>query len=146
VEEKEDEDMWEPWEKRKDNKHKNNSAEHLKHTPQGKSSQLDVGEKTAKQKKKNKKISLEVENPKSKDSKENIVERLIAKNGSKYLVKWVNQPEDENTWEQKSIIPKHFLKVRHIQTTLISIFVFQYYERDLSRLGSLPPKLKSDLF
>ena len=146
MEEKEDEDMWEPGEKKKDNKQKNDSAEHLKYTPQRKSSQLNVGEKTAKQKMKNKKLSLEVEKPKSKDSKEKIVERLIAKNGSKYLVKWANLPEDENTWEQKSIIPKHFLKVRNIRPTLISIFVFQYYERDLSRLGSLPPKLKSDLF
>merc|ERR1719206_725893 len=70
VEEKEDEDMWEPGEKKKDNK------QHLKYTPQRKSSQLNVGEKTAKQKMKNKKLSLEVEQPKSKDPKEKVVERL----------------------------------------------------------------------
>ena len=138
--------MWEPGEKKKDIKQKNDSTDSFKYTTKMKSPQIDVGKKTIEQKKKNKKLSLEVVTPKPKDPKEKTVERLIAKNGSKYLVKWINLPEDENTWEQKSTIPKQFLKVKDICITFILFLIFQYYERDLSRLGSLPPKLKSDLF
>ena len=38
-------------------------------------------------------------------------ERLISKNGTKYLVKWLKQSEDENTREHKPVIPKHMLKL-----------------------------------
>ena len=40
------------------------------------------------------------------------VEALMEKKGSKYLVKWENFPEDQNTWEPKSSIPALILKVR----------------------------------
>jgi len=92
---------------------------------------VEATDKSPKQKKTKKKQSIEKAKPKPKDPKEKVIERLISKNGSKYLVKWVNLSDEENTWEQKSTIPKHLLK---------------FYERDLSRLGSLPPKFKSDLF
>ena len=40
------------------------------------------------------------------------IEALMEKKGSKYLVKWENFPEDQNTWEPKSSIPALILKVR----------------------------------
>ena len=40
------------------------------------------------------------------------IEALMEKKGSKYLVKWENFPEDQNTWEPKSSIPDLILKVR----------------------------------
>merc|ERR1711892_939025 len=52
------------------------------------------------------------------------VEALIEKKGSKYLVKWENFAEDQNTWEPKSSIPD---------------FILQYYEADLTRLGGPAP-------
>ena len=39
------------------------------------------------------------------------VEALLEKKGSKYLVKWENYPEDQNSWEPKSSIPDFILKV-----------------------------------
>ena len=39
------------------------------------------------------------------------VEALLEKKGSKYLVKWENYPEDQNSWEPKSSIPDYILKV-----------------------------------
>ena len=39
------------------------------------------------------------------------VEALMEKKGSKYLVKWENYPEDQNSWEPKSSIPDSILKV-----------------------------------
>ena len=56
-------------------------------------------------------MSLEDPAPKPKDPNAKAIERLLGKNGAKYLVKWVNLSEDENTWEQKSAIPKQLLKV-----------------------------------
>ena len=50
-----------------------------------------------------------------------IIEYLKEKKGNKYLVKWENRHENENSWESKSRIPQN---------------VLQYYEEDLSRLGS----------
>ena len=40
-----------------------------------------------------------------------IIESLIKKNGSKFLVKWENYPEDQSTWEPKASIPEFILKV-----------------------------------
>ena len=42
-----------------------------------------------------------------------IIESLVKKSGSKYLVKWENYPADENTWEHKTSIPKFILKVNN---------------------------------
>jgi len=53
-----------------------------------------------------------------------IIESLIEKKGSKYLVKWENWPSDQNTWEPKASIPE---------------FIIKFYEEDLTRLGSPAP-------
>jgi len=53
-----------------------------------------------------------------------IVEALLEKKGSKFLVKWENYSEDWNSWEPRSGLPS---------------FIIKYYEEDLSRLGSPAP-------
>jgi len=53
-----------------------------------------------------------------------IIESLTKKNGSKYLVKWENYPEDQSTWEPKASIPQ---------------FILKYYEEDLTKLGTPAP-------
>merc|ERR1712013_512334 len=53
-----------------------------------------------------------------------IVEALIEKKGSRYLVKWENYAADQNTWEPRASIPP---------------FILKYYEQDLSRLGTSAP-------
>jgi len=53
-----------------------------------------------------------------------IIEMLKEKQGNKYLVKWENYGEEENTWEPKSSIPDHIIK---------------YYEENLTRLGTAAP-------
>lgn len=53
-----------------------------------------------------------------------IIESLIKKSGSQYLVKWENYPADQNTWEPKASIPG---------------FILKFYEEDLSKLGSPAP-------
>jgi hypothetical protein len=40
-----------------------------------------------------------------------IIESLLKKNGSKFLVKWENYSEEYNTWEPKSSIPDFIVKV-----------------------------------
>ena len=60
-------------------------------------------------KRKRKKLSLEDAKPNDPNAK--VIERLMAKNGPKYLVKWLKQSEDENTREHKPVIPKHMLKL-----------------------------------
>ena len=34
----------------------------------------------------------------------------MEKKGSKYLVKWENYPEEQNTWEPRSAIPKEIIE------------------------------------
>ena len=41
-----------------------------------------------------------------------IIESLIEKKGSQFLVKWENYPDEENTWEPRSSIPDYVLQVR----------------------------------
>jgi len=68
-----------------------------------------------------------VEKKKKPATKQNDVyniETLIEKKGSKYLVKWENYPEDQNTWEPRSSIPA---------------FILKHYEEDPSRLGKAAP-------
>ena len=48
------------------------------------------------------------------------VEALLEKKGSKYLVKWENYPEDQNSWEPKSSIPDYILKVNKKKVNLAS--------------------------
>ena len=96
-----------------------------------------------KEKKKDKKC-----NQKSVPTENNIktVESLLMKNGSKYLVKWKNYSDDENTWEHKTSLPKFVLKVNIYKVVflLIFTFIFQFYEEDLTRLGSLAPTQKTE--
>ena len=39
------------------------------------------------------------------------IESLVERKGSKYLVKWENFPESQNTWEPRMSIPPSILKV-----------------------------------
>ena len=43
------------------------------------------------------------------------IEALVERKGSKYLVKWENFPEDQNTWEPKSSIPAFIRKVKQLK-------------------------------
>ena len=59
-----------------------------------------------------------------------IIESLVKKNGSKYLVKWENYPADENTWEPKASIPKFILKVNgHSWVLNVNFFIFSFMKR-----------------
>ena len=73
----------------------------------------------------NKKIKIKGKNPinyggqivKSKTEKASqkteelyLIEKLLKKKGSKYLVKWKNYPEEQNTWEPQSNIPEAIIK------------------------------------
>ena len=126
------------------------STDSFKYTPMEKGKQDEFKEIKPTPKRKSKKLSLEDAKPNDPNAK--AIERLMAKNGPKYLVKWLKQSEDENTWEHKSAIPKHILKVEQIILffkdflTNHFFFFFQYYERDLSRLGTSPPAMDSDMF
>ena len=40
-----------------------------------------------------------------------IIESLLKKNGSKFLVKWENYSDEYNSWEPKSSIPANIVKV-----------------------------------
>ena len=55
-----------------------------------------------------------------------IIESLIEKNGSKYLVKWENYSSDQNTWEPKSSIPAFILKVGGIKEKSTHIKMFSF--------------------
>jgi len=56
-----------------------------------------------------------------------IIESLLEKKGSKFLVKWENYSKDESTWEPKSSIPAYIVK---------------FYEEDQSRLGTPAPAVE----
>jgi len=73
---------------------------------------------------KNQKSDLKFQVRKSGKTGVYIIEYLKEKKGNKYLVKWENRHEIENSWEFKNKIPSS---------------VLQYYEEDLRRLGSPVP-------
>jgi len=52
------------------------------------------------------------------------IESLVKKKGNKYLVKWENYGEDQNTWEPESSIPS---------------FILQFYKDDPKRFGTKAP-------
>jgi len=58
------------------------------------------------------------------EEEEFIVESLLEKKGSKFLVKWEQYSAEWNSWEPKSGLPE---------------FIVKYYEEDLARLGSPAP-------
>merc|ERR1711915_855219 len=61
---------------------------------------------------------------KSTTEEEYVVESLLDKQGSEYLVKWENYPTNQSTWEPRDRIPDTIL---------------EYYEANLSRLGKPMP-------
>jgi len=61
---------------------------------------------------------------KSTTEEEYVVESLLDKQGSEYLVKWENYPTNQSTWEPRDRIPDTIL---------------EYYEANLSRLGKPIP-------
>ena len=79
----------------------------------GTTKDTESGKKNTQSKKKNTKLIQEDTKTLHKDTNVKTVERLLAKNGWKYLVKWANLSDDENTWEHKTAIPKHILNVRN---------------------------------
>merc|ERR550519_2342072 len=92
---------------------------------------VEKSEKT--DRKPNKKQETEVSKSKKKDknaaAKEEelyIIEKLLKKQGGKYLVKWETYTAKYNTWEPRSSIPGSILK---------------FYEEDLSRLGKPVPSV-----
>ena len=95
--EDEDDDIWEPEESDKVNT--------------GKEKERPLKKRERKQNRRGKKLKLEDFKPKPQKGK--TIERLTAKNGLKYLVKWTNLSDDENTWEPKSAIPKYILTVKY---------------------------------
>ena len=52
-------------------------------------------------------------NKTEENEEEKTIELLLAKDGGKYLVKWKNFSNDENTWEHRTAIPKRILNVRN---------------------------------
>merc|ERR1719233_880772 len=111
--EDEDDEVWEPEEIIKENSDK------------GKEKKLS--RRNTKQRRR-RKLRLEDFKPRPREEIKKRIECLMARNNQKYLVKWENLPDDENTWEPKSSIPKNVLK---------------YYERDMSLLGTSPSTLDS---
>jgi len=75
--------------------------------------------KKIKEKNKVKKLKKEL-----KEEEVYIIESLMKKNGSRYLVKWENYSEEHNTWEPRSSIPAH---------------IIQFYEDDVTRFGTPAP-------
>ena len=49
------------------------------------------------------------------------IESLVAKKGSKYLVKWENFPHDQNTWEPRSAIPPFIVKVSDVIVVVVFV-------------------------
>jgi len=73
-------------------------------------------------KRKKQKVKVEEKNDTEEDVY--IIESLKERSGNKFLVKWENYPEEENTWEPRSSIPDYILK---------------FYEEDPKRLGKPAP-------
>lgn len=73
------------------------------------------------------------------------IESLVAKKGSKYLVKWENFPHDQNTWEPRSAIPPFIVKVSNVILTklfctlsyVICKWIFSH-NFSVLRAGSVP--------
>ena len=101
------------------------STESFKYIPVGKEKHDEFKDTKPKPKRRSKKLSLEDTKPKDPNAKG--IERLIAKNGPKYLVKWLKQSEDENTWEHKSAIPKDMLKVDKISLFPVNCSPLKHY-------------------
>jgi len=108
-----DDDNWEP-DATKDVSNEKPQTNHEK-VPK----KVDTKGKNKQRKQKENKVGSDENNGKT-------IEALMMKNGSKYLIKWKNVSDDENTWEHKTSIPKNVLK---------------FYENDLARLGTPAPNI-----
>ena len=97
--------MWEPEENIKENYYKEKEKKLKKRNTKHK---------------RRKKLTLDDFKPKPRYVTKRRIECLMARNNQKYLVKWENLLDDENTWEHKSSIPKNILKVRYY----ISVKIF----------------------
>ena len=104
--------MWEPEENIKENYHKEKEKRLKKRNTKHK---------------RRRKLPLEDFKPKPRDVTKRRIECLMARNNQKYLVKWENLPDDENTWEHKSSIPKTMLKVRSSYLYYISVKIFPLF-------------------
>ena len=67
------------------------------------------------------------------------IEALLEKEGSMFLVKWENYTSLWNSWEPRDGIPPFIVKVILLTIYVCIHCVFQYYEEDLTRLGSPAP-------
>ena len=95
-----EDDNWEPDEKKstkKSSKRKSDAGAAKAETP--------------KEKKKNSQLNQKAKKCVPKQNDTRTVESLLMKNNFKYLVKWANCSDDENTWEHKTAIPKMIVKV-----------------------------------
>jgi len=104
---------------------------------QNKPTDTNIDESTPKEKKsknkapnddegeaKRKKQKVKVDEKNDAEDEVYNIESLKEKSGNKFLVKWENYPEEENTWEPRSSIPDYIL---------------QFYEEDPKRLGKPAP-------
>ena len=98
--------------------HENGIAEDMNET-----FQMTPEKVEKKQEKKTKAPEKFIEKPERKNSTDKksskaevlyIIESLKERKGSKYLVKWENFPDSENTWEPKSSIPDYIVQVTFI--------------------------------
>ena len=81
-----------------------------KKTNGSKSDQSKKVDKPEKSKTKENKKKAEVKNN-AEEEEVYIIESLLEKKGSKYLVKWENFTKEYNTWEPKSSIPANIVQV-----------------------------------
>ena len=140
-------DIWKPPKKKKRRKSlEKKKSESRKHSQKTKSKKLKSNLKTKcvgllqeSQKEEDKPLEENNEPKASENVKPKTVELLVARSGCKYLVKWENLSYADTTWEHWTTIPKHILNVKISKNILFLISsLFQYYQRDLSRLGSSP--------
>merc|ERR1712060_595471 len=94
----------------------------------GKSKNKAPNDDEGEAKRKKQKVKVDEKND-AEDEVYNI-ESLKEKSGNKFLVKWENYPEEENTWEPRAAIPG---------------FILKFYDMDLNRLGQPAPPLPSEV-
>jgi len=73
---------------------------------------------------------ISTQRKKKRKHEDYIIESLVKKKGTNYLVKWGDCPSEENSWEPRSNIPA---------------FILKYFEEDLSRLGMPAPTEDDEL-
>ena len=96
---------------------------------EAKSDNTQQAQKTNTQKKK-KEVNKNMEDKNETDPVEEvyIIESLLKKNGSKFLVKWENYSDEYNSWEPKSSIPANIVKVISKELYLKQTYYLSYIE------------------